>query len=78
LSLHDVLLAHGSEPNTSSRRRAGLTFRYMPSTSHFDRTRSVAKVSSIVPVEFAGRPIWLVRGIDRCGRNDFATGHWWE
>ena len=21
---------------------------------------------------------WLVRGVDRCGRNDFTTGHWWE
>lgn len=78
LSLHDVMLVHGSEPNTSRRRRAGLTFRYMPSTSHFDRSLAVAKVSSIVPVEFAERPIWLVRGVDRSGKNDFSTGHWWE
>ena len=78
LSLHHVLLVHGSEPNTSPRRRAGVTFRYMPSASHFDRAMSVTNASSIVPVEFTQRPIWLVRGVDRCGRNDFATGHWWE
>jgi hypothetical protein len=78
LSLHDVMLVHGSEPNTSARRRAGLTFRYMPSTSHFDRTLKMGNVSSIVPVEFANRPIWLVRGVDRSGKNDFKTGHWWE
>ncbi|MGD9535886.1 MAG: phytanoyl-CoA dioxygenase family protein [Alphaproteobacteria bacterium] len=78
LSLHDVLLVHGSEPNTSSRRRAGITFRYMPSASHFDRAMNVTNASSIVPVEFTQRPIWLVRGVDRCGKNDFTTGHWWE
>lgn len=78
LSLHDVMLVHGSEPNTSSYRRAGLTFRYMPSTSHFDRGLKMANVSSLAPVEFANRPIWLVRGTDRCGKNDFKTGHWWE
>ncbi len=77
LSLHDVMLVHGSEPNTSPRRRAGLTFRYMPSTSHFDRGLVMGNVSSIVPIEFARRPIWLVRGVDRSGKNDFKTGHDW-
>ncbi len=78
LSLHDVMLAHGSAPNRSRHRRAGLTFRYMPSTSHFDRDLKMANVSSLAPVKFANRPIWLARGIDRCGKNDFTTGHWWE
>jgi hypothetical protein len=26
-------------------------------------------------VDFATRPIWLLRGSDRTGRNDFAIGH---
>jgi len=30
ISLHSDLLVHGSEPNTSSRRRCGLTLRYCP------------------------------------------------
>jgi hypothetical protein len=28
-----------------------------------------------VPVNFAQRPLWLVRGVDRSGRNDFTVGH---
>jgi hypothetical protein len=28
-----------------------------------------------VPVNFARRPLWLVKGADRTGRNDFSTGH---
>jgi hypothetical protein len=30
ISMHSDLLLHGSEPNTSNRRRCGLTLRYMP------------------------------------------------
>jgi ectoine hydroxylase-related dioxygenase (phytanoyl-CoA dioxygenase family) len=30
ISLHDPMLLHGSEPNTSARRRMGLTLRYAP------------------------------------------------
>lgn len=33
-SLHADMLAHGSEPNNSSRRRCGLTIRYCPPTVH--------------------------------------------
>jgi hypothetical protein len=28
-----------------------------------------------VPVDFARRPLWLVKGVDRSGRNDLRTGH---
>ena len=38
MSLHDVYLVHGSNPNRSGKRRAGLAMRYMPATSHFDRS----------------------------------------
>ncbi len=75
VSLHDVALVHGSQPNTSGRRRAGYALRYMPSTSHYDRELAMGAVSATVPVEFKQRPIWLLRGIDRCGQNDFTTGH---
>ena len=27
------------------------------------------------PSNFADRPIWLARGRDVCGRNDFTIGH---
>jgi hypothetical protein len=48
----------------------------MPATSHFDRHRNMGAASNTAPVEFARRPIWLVRGVDRCGLNDFSAGHW--
>jgi hypothetical protein len=75
LSLHDVGIVHGSQPNTSGARRAGFAIRYMPSTSHYDRGLNMAGGSATAPVEFRERPIWLVRGIDRSGANDFDTGH---
>jgi hypothetical protein len=75
ISLHDVGLVHGSQPNRSARRRAGFAIRYMPSTSLYDRTLVMGGGSNTAPVEFPCRPIWLARGIDRCGKNDFAVGH---
>jgi len=75
VSLHDVGIVHGSQPNTSGARRAGFAIRYMPSTSHYDRDVNMGGGSVTAPVEFKERPIWLVRGIDRCGLNDFETGH---
>lgn len=74
LSMHDIYLVHGSAPNTSPRRRCGLTLRYMPATTLYDRTHNPGAGSNTAPVEFANRPIWLVRGVDRAG-NDFTTGH---
>lgn len=75
LSLHDVDLVHGSQPNRSRRRRAGFAIRYMPASAHFDRSAPMGSASNTVKVEFAERPLWLVRGVDRSGRNDFEIGH---
>ena len=72
ISMHDVYLVHGSAPNTSGRRRAGLALRYMPTTSWFRRDRKMS--FSGYPSNFADRPIWLARGRDVCGRNDFTIG----
>jgi len=74
MSLHDIYLIHGSNPNRSSRRRAGLAIRYMPSSSLFDRC-GAADTSAGYMVDFSKRPIWLVRGRDQSGRNDFQIGH---
>ena len=75
ISLHDVGIVHGSKPNTSGKRRAGFAIRYMPTTSHYDRDLKMGSGSVTAPVEFKKRPIWLVRGIDRCGKNDVQVGH---
>ena len=73
LSMHDIYLIHGSAPNTSGRRRAGVAIRYMPTTSWF--RRDLEMQFSGYPSNFADRPIWLARGRDVCGKNDFTIGH---
>ena len=64
VSLHDVYLMHGSEPNTSGRPRRGMTLRFMPTSSvyHHDLRNNAVD---------AGRTVFLMRGTDRSGRNDF-------
>jgi hypothetical protein len=73
MSLHDVYLIHGSNPNRSTRRRAGLAIRYMPGSSLFDRGKAVA--GGGYRVDFSTRPLWLLRGEDTTGQNDFQIGH---
>lgn len=74
MSMHDVYLLHGSNANTSSRRRSGLALRYMPATSVWDRSRVSPDASELV-VDYSSRPLWLVRGRDVSGLNDFTVGH---
>ena len=74
-SLHDVYLIHGSNANRSARRRAGFVIRYMPATSVFERIAGDEHVQSGTTFSMSQRPIWLLRGQDRSGRNDFRIGH---
>ena len=53
----------------------GVALRYMPATSHFDRRLKPVDGKTGVAVNFAQRPLWLVKGRDVCGRNDFSVGH---
>jgi hypothetical protein len=75
MSLHDVYMIHGARANTSGKRRTGAALRYMPATSVFERDLRPVDGKSGVPVNFARRPLWLVKGQDRSGRNDFNIGH---
>ena len=75
MSLHDVYMIHGAKANTSARRRTGVALRYMPGTSVFERDLRPADDKTGVAVNFAQRPLWLLRGVDRSGRNDFEVGH---
>jgi hypothetical protein len=75
MSLHDVYMIHGAAANTSARRRTGVALRYMPSTSVFERDLRPADGKTGLSLDFARRPLWLVRGVDRSGRNDFEVGH---
>lgn len=75
MSMHDVYMIHGAAANRSPWRRAGVALRYMPATSLFDRSLKPHDGKTGVPVQFATRPLWLVRGQDRTGKNDFEIGH---
>jgi ectoine hydroxylase-related dioxygenase (phytanoyl-CoA dioxygenase family) len=75
MSLHDVRLIHGSLANTSDHRRAALIMRYMPATSHYDRTL-IDKRRDNSPFNIYHQPLWLVRGTDKSAtKNDFVHGH---
>jgi ectoine hydroxylase-related dioxygenase (phytanoyl-CoA dioxygenase family) len=74
MSLHDVRLIHGSLANTSGQRRAALIMRYMPATSHYDRSL-VEQRRDNSPFNIFDQPLMLVRGTDRSGRNDLSHGH---
>jgi ectoine hydroxylase-related dioxygenase (phytanoyl-CoA dioxygenase family) len=74
MSLHDVRMIHGSLANTSVQRRAALILRFMPATSHYDRSL-VAQRKDNSPFNIFDQPLWLMRGVDRSGKNDFAHGH---
>ena len=75
MSLHDVYMIHGAAPNRSPKRRAGVAIRYMPGTSVFDRNLIPTSDASGYKVDFSTRPLWLLKGQDRTGRNDFRAGH---
>lgn len=75
MSLHDVYMIHGAAANRSGMRRTGVALRYMPATSVFERDLRPHDGRTGVPVDFAHRPLWLVKGVDRSGRNDLAVGH---
>ena len=75
MSLHDVYMIHGAQANTSEQRRTGVALRYMPASSVFERDLRPADGQTGVAVNFAQRPIWLLKGADRSGRNDFDVGH---
>jgi hypothetical protein len=79
-SMHQANLVHGSEPNSSLKRRAGLVVRYMPATAHFDRSDAAEiEQASLMrtgdTAKYGLRPIWLVRGENRHPGNDFQVGH---
>ena len=70
VSLHDVYLYHGSEPNHSDHPRRGMNLRYMPTSSvycHNDETRFEREGR----LDMSNRTIYLMRGADQSGQNDF-------
>ena len=73
VSLHDIYLVHGSEPNLSDKPRRGMTLRYMPTTSRYCRDLADSRRGG--PLAMSERTLYLMRGVDRCGENDFRVRH---
>ena len=73
VSLHDIYLIHGSEPNRSDMPRRGMTLRYMPTTSRY--CRELADSRRDGPLSMSERTLYLMRGEDRSGANDFRIRH---
>ena len=69
ISLHDVYLIHGSEPNRSGEPRRGMTLRYMPTTSVYRRDLADGRRGG--PLAMSERTLYLMRGTDLSGENDF-------
>ena len=71
MSLHDVRMVHGSDANTSPHPRRGMTLRYMPLTSVFDRELALIQSEDMGFKAHQDRTLFLMRGTDQTGKNDF-------
>ena len=71
VSLHDVYLLHESQANTSENSRRGMTLRYMPTTSVFDRDVAHQQAIDKGVGDHSERTLFLMRGGDPSGKNDF-------
>lgn len=68
-SIHDVYLFHGSKANYSGKRRAGLTYRYMPATSLFDH-EGAKEIEKKIGYSLQ-RQLHLVSGTDKANNKIF-------
>ncbi len=71
ISLHDIFLVHGSEANRSQKSRRGMTLRYMPTSSVYRRDQTDGRRAG--PLSMAERTLYLMRGGDLSGQNDFVV-----
>ena len=71
ISLHDIYMIHGSLENRSPQSRRGMTLRYMPTTSIFDRDLASRQASEKGLLNHTERTLFLMRGNDLSGKNDF-------
>ena len=75
ISLHDVYLVHGSGANRSNRRRMGLVLRIMPASSFYNHNSGKIKEDAGSPHGYSNRALFLLRGEDLSGQNNFDRGH---
>ena len=75
ISLHDVYLVHGSGANRSERRRMGLVLRILPATSFYNHNSGKIKEDAGSAHGYSQRALFLLRGEDKSGRNNFTLWH---
>tara|TARA_B100000029_G_C17455343_1_gene916503 strand:+ start:156 stop:965 length:810 start_codon:yes stop_codon:yes gene_type:complete len=75
VSFHDVYMIHGSGANNTDRRRAALIIRLMPGSCHYDHHLGDELAEPHQAHDYGNRPLFLLRGADRTGKNDFNIGH---
>ena len=73
ISLHDVFLVHGSKVNNSAKPRRGMTLRYMPTTSVFNRDKAHSMSVEYSMTDHSERTLYLLAGADVSGQNDFTV-----
>ena len=73
ISLHDAYIVHGSEANRSGKPRRGMTLRFMPTTSVYDRNIEAEQFKRLGDPDRPPQPLFLMRGIDQSGQNDFCS-----
>ena len=71
ISLHDVFILHGSEANVSPNPRRGMTLRFMPTSSVFDRDKAREMHKTMGVIDHSERTLFLMAGTDKSGENDF-------
>ena len=64
-------MADGDRPRPSPRPRRGMTLRFMPTTSVFDRDIAREQAKEFALADHSLRTLYLMSGVDRSGRNDF-------
>lgn len=73
ISLHDIYLLHGSKANHSPNSRRGMTLRYMPTTSVFNREYAQTLGRKFNMTDHSERTLYLINGKDASEQNDFTV-----
>jgi hypothetical protein len=71
MALHDIYIAHGSEENRSTKPRRGMTLRLMPTSSVYNRELARQRHAERGGFDMSHHSIFLLRGKDASGGNDF-------
>ena len=76
MAIHDIYMVHGSDANEPDKSRRAIVLNYLPTTSHFDHALAARQYAEMdINFDHTERPLFLMRGMDCCGMNDFAIGH---